>query len=485
MNDVVFSPVSAVRTELGADDPLAASVSRLARSDYETRAVLDETTASDWPGDIAGRLLLTLSRQARAGHGDQERLDELFEAVLEGLEPNGHFGPTVSDVVDEQQVACHGWVVSGLLQFGALRSDARAAAAARRVVEALILPALGRLDSYPRHRMPHALGAASGTATFRTAGWVLSSDTWCVMLTLNALVPYFEIDPRDDVRAAIETLLEMLDGVDLVAQGAQLHATLAAARNLAAFAASTGNVAARDRAIALWDAYATRGRTLNWATFNWFGRPDSWTEPCAIVDSVLLGLSLYDLTSDPRYLDEVAFIEANGLGFAEREDGSFGLDSVATPEEPTIAVIHPDARWCCTMRGGLGLMALRDGSYRARGGELEVLLPRTARVVDAGWEVEFTLLDADVLEAVVRATPAGGGELHGPRIDGGVRVEPRPEPYRVALTTFSPPPDLADGSGLEFVGADLLVDTDDEVTVRLRDAPKDVGRRTSLIRSRP
>ncbi|GGF37792.1 hypothetical protein [Subtercola lobariae] len=393
------------------DARLAASFDRLCQPDYDTAAVIAETIVDAWPGDLAGRLLLSLSRFARAGFPALPHATELVEGMLEAVNAEGYFGEVLGEVVDEQQVACHGWVVSGLLQYAAVSGDARASVAAFRIVDALLLPALARLDSYPFERDTSAdVGEASGSAEVILNGWRLSTDIWCVFLALNGLVPSFQQSGRSDIAAAIVLLRAVLDRVDVVAKRAQLHATLAAARCLADFA-EAGGVAARPAvaggaggpvdssrdtavvadangsadataaaaatatatataefraaaatAVRLYNAYAAHGRTLNYATFNWFGRPDSWTEPCAIVDSLALAYTLWRLTGEQRYLDDAQRIEYNALDTAERANGSFGLDSVMTPEHPELREVHPDARWCCTMRGALGLLEARENS---------------------------------------------------------------------------------------------------------------------------
>lgn len=409
MTDVVFSPRSPFQAipTIG----LTRSGERLNRSDYATEAVIAETVVDTWPGDLAGRLLLTLGRRCRAGFEDTSRLTERFDAMLLATDGHGRFGPALGDVVDEQQVACHGWVVSGYLQYAAVTGDDRGYEAANRVIADLILPALDRFDTYPRHRAVVSSGAASGSADRIEGGWLLSTDTWCVLLALGALVPAFEARASDEIRRAVVKLRDAVADIDLVVEQAQLHATLAAARNFARFAEIAGDEESRAVAERLYSAYVAHGRTLNRATFNWFGRADSWTEPCAIVDSIGTALSLWRLTGDERYIADVELIEHNALAFAGREDGSFGLDSIATPENPVLTTIHSDARWCCTVRGGLGLVELSDGAAELRrhddGDELIVVLPRSGTLAAHGWSIR---IDTDypqssAVDVVVEAAP--------------------------------------------------------------------------------
>ncbi|MDT3318138.1 hypothetical protein Q9S71_15020 [Microbacterium sp. KSW4-11] len=409
MTDVVFSPAPTFLTSLETDDRLRASVARLRGRDYGTTAAIEESTASDWPGDVAGRLLLTLSRFARDGHETRDRTRELFEAMLDTTADVGYFGTASANEINEQQVACHGWVVSAYLQYEVVSDDPRALDAATRVVDELILPALAKLSQYPRERELVDIGEPSGTAMMERNGWLLSTDTWCVFLALNALVPVWERTRRRDIHRAIVDMAGVANEVDFVAQRAQLHASLAAARNLARFAVLSGSEEAENAAVRIYRDYVQSGRTLNWATFNWFGRHDTWTEPCAIVDSIGLEFALFDLTGDPGHLENIRRIEHNAMAFAQRDDGSFGLDAIATAAHPEIYSISDDAWWCCTMRGALGVIDLRDRSARFNDQSrcVEVLVPRSGIFEDArlpGWRLLF-VKQGDVLTIEVASAP--------------------------------------------------------------------------------
>jgi uncharacterized protein len=428
LTDVHFSPHAGFHTSLASDELLRDSVTRLGREDYDFDVVVSDSVADGWPGDLAGRLLLTLGRLARAAHVPLSRPSALFERMLAATSGLGYFGAPLGAVVDEQQVACHGWVASAYFQFGVLSGDDRGPAAGMRVVDELLLPALSRLDDYPANRPALTGGAPAGAATETINGWLISTDTWCVLLSLNALVPAWEHSGREDIRDAIERLIATIDGIDLVSQRAQLHASLAAGRNAARFAELTGSTDALRVAADVYDAYVAHGRTLNWATYNWFDRSDTWTEPCAIVDSVGAALALWRLTGEDRYVHDVVAIERNGLAFAEKSDGSFGLDTIATAADPTISLVHPDARWCCTVRGAIGLMELRDRSVELRGDVLLIVLPRSGRLRDAGWDIELeSQADGSAVRAtVVRAPPGSSSPLivDGPLVAGSVRLPP-------------------------------------------------------------
>ncbi|MBT2486898.1 MULTISPECIES: beta-L-arabinofuranosidase domain-containing protein [unclassified Microbacterium] len=452
---------------LDEDHALRASVERLLRDDYDVTDVMRSTLASDWPGDLAGRLLLSLARYARAGMPTLERATQLNEAMLDALTPRGYLGPEAREIVDEQQVACHGWVAAGLLQFFHVTGDDRSRRAAFRVIDALIAPALRRRD-YPWERVISVYGGApSGTATEVIDGWAVSSDVWCVLLSLNALVPAALESGRSDLAALIVELTQTVSTLDFVAHEAQLHAVLAAARNLADWSLATGDRQAGDAATALYRTYEREGRTLNHATFNWFGRADSWTEPCAIVDSIGIAVSLHELTGDDRYRADAARIAHNGLAFAERLDGSFGLDTIATSQDPILAAIEPDAHWCCTIRGAVGLLECRETAAVMSGHALVVtdLYPgahavhtasgawriRQSTRYPAGTTVEFTVIEAPetTAEFVI--------EIRIEEVVRTVSLAPRAGATETVQLEFSPRRELMGEAEVMRVGPVLLV----------------------------
>jgi len=162
---------------------------------------------------------------------------------------------------------------------------------------------------------------------------------------------------------------EMADAflkIDLTGARMQTHATLSATRGILRLAEKDNDEALLKAAQKVFGLYVASGMTENFANFNWFSRPDTWTEPCAIVDSMMCALTLFRLTEDPYYARLANRIWYNGLGFAQRPNGGFGTDrcvgpagDVLTPSSGGIS----EAYWCCTMRGAEGLRARAEGSF--------------------------------------------------------------------------------------------------------------------------
>lgn len=349
---------------------LAASQHRLQEADYDAAPVLEDGVTGAWPGDCPGRLVLALSRLASVTGEQPRQLQELVDGLPGRLNARGHLGPVHRAAVDEQQLAGHGWLVSGLLAHHRLTGQDRSRTLALDIVRGLFLPAASRLPHYPRRRPGDDTGGeASGSVVGREGGWLLSSDTYCVLIALEGLVTAYAASRDRELADAVEALAYLVDRDDPPASRAQLHATLTAARCLHDFHELTGSATALATARRLYDLYGAHGRTTHYATWNWFGRPDSWTEPCAVTDSVILALGLWRTTREWRYLEDVHAIEHNGLGHAQKPNGGFGLDSVTGPGQPWLTNVHPDAAWCCTMRGPVGLAELHERGYSlVRGG---------------------------------------------------------------------------------------------------------------------
>ena len=101
----------------------------------------------------------------------------------------------------------------------------------------------------------------------------------------------------------------------------------------------------------------------NYETWNWVGRPE-WTEPCAIVDSLLVAVDLWRYTGQAKWLEDAHRIAVNAVGATQRANGGFGLDSCPGRKgSPWLNVHTPEAHWCCTMRGGEGLSRLAQDAW--------------------------------------------------------------------------------------------------------------------------
>src|SRR5258708_10018723 len=98
-----------------------------------------------------------------------------------------------------------------------------------------------------------------------------------------------------------------------------------------------------------YQLYRSVAMTENYANYNWFGRPETWTEPCAVIDSFMVATQLWQHTGDAKYLEDAHLIWANGVGHGQRATGGFGTDSCAGPDTPFIKIEIYEAFFCFTL----------------------------------------------------------------------------------------------------------------------------------------
>ena len=151
------------------------------------------------------------------------------------MNERGYLGP-VQEALDEQQLAGHGWLVSGLLEAYALLADPALLSMARRMVDGLFMQVRGKMADYPSNPADRIVaGEAAGTHVTTLAGWTISSDTGCVFIALEGLVKAHAIFQRAHEKELIDEMLASFRAMNLVGLSAQLHASLTATRQMLAY----------------------------------------------------------------------------------------------------------------------------------------------------------------------------------------------------------------------------------------------------------
>ena len=156
--------------------------------------------------------------------------------------------------------------------------------------------------------------------------------------------------------------------IDFVESNCQTHATLTAARGIFRFYRTTGEKQYLDMAENIFQRYCDKGMTANFANFNWFGKP-FWTEPCAIVDSLLLAVQLFHETSKYLYAQLANRIYINAFRRAQRPNGGAGCDSCLCESEKELKVLMYEAFFCCTMRYAEGLLCVYENTLFEENGK--------------------------------------------------------------------------------------------------------------------
>ncbi len=349
---------------------------RLESDLYQPRNIFSDshpTISLDWPGDFEGRTILALVLQARATHREPVYLEEIMRQVPLRLNQKGYFGALQGDTINEQQLSGHGWLLRGLCEYYIWKKDEKVKKYIQDIVQNLALPTRGHHKDYPilPEERNANVGEMSGTTQNVINNWLLSSDIGCDFIFLDGVVQAYSLFPTPELKELIDEMTARFLQVDLVGIKAQTHSTLTGLRALMRYDEITGDQHLLNEVIKRYRIYREQGITENYENFNWFCRPE-WTEPCAIIDSYILAVQLWQKTGDPLYLEDAHHIYYNAICHTQRDNGGFGCDNCTGPVDLQLKVKAYEAYWCCTMRGGEGLARAIQYSYFTKDNDLYI-----------------------------------------------------------------------------------------------------------------
>ena len=328
----------------------------------------------DWPGDFPGRTILAQTLTARSTKKYPAYLDDIVTLLPRYFNERGYLGTVMPDgEFDEQQLSGHSWLLRGLCEYCMYRGDKSETVLEyiKNIVNNLFIPAQPHYADYPSlpSQRKADTGDMSGTVVNKVGAWHLSSDTCCAFIPIDGITAAFELTGDVRILMLAETMIELFSKIDLFSIKAQTHASLTAARGILRMFSFTKNRKYFDTAEKIFDLYINRGMTSAYQNYNWFGRPE-WTEPCAVIDSFMVAMQLYTVTSNTKYIDYAQRILYNGIYRGQRPNGGFGCDSCAV--DGLIKNHCYEAFWCCTMRGGEGLARAAQYSYIVDGNRIIV-----------------------------------------------------------------------------------------------------------------
>lgn len=355
-----IKPISYTDIKIGGElnTRLQKNFDRLESQMYSADKVFpsNENTQSEWPGDIEGRLMLGLVLDAQATHREPKYLAEMVHKLPEKLNKNGYFGSIQKDIITEQQLSGNGWFLRALCEYYLWKRDPTVKGYIQTIINNLVLPTKGYHANYPivPEERKKNIGGASGTTQATIGRWKLSSDIGCDFIFLDGVVQAYQIIPSTELKDLIDEMITRFLQIDLKKMNMQTHATLTGVRALLRYYMITKKPYLLKEAEQHYLLYRSNATTANFENFNWFGRPE-WTEPCAVVDSYMVSVQLWQLSNKPVYLEDAHHIYYNGLGYDQHGNGGFGLSNCTIPGNNSLKVIENEAWWCCTMRGAEGL----------------------------------------------------------------------------------------------------------------------------------
>lgn len=314
---------------------------------------------AEWPGDKEGRALLAFVSHYKINSRKIPCMDLMIEKIPEVTNGKCFFGCKSGEVLLEQQLSGTSWYLRGLCEYYEQFEDERAAEYMKKTVENVYLPTKGRYSGYPTERKEEA-GGVDGHTVGITGGWNLSTDIGCAFMSIDGLSHYYKITKDTQVKELLDEMSETFDKIDKYALKAQTHCTLTAARGFVRMYDVTGETEYLARAERIFTLYVNKGMTYTYQNFNWFAKGDTWTEPCAIVDSLMLAVMLYKETKEEKYRTYAARIYFNGFASLQRPNGGAGTDDTVSETTHTLRAQMYEAFFCCSMRLAEGLWFIKE-----------------------------------------------------------------------------------------------------------------------------
>ncbi|MBR6772433.1 MAG: glycoside hydrolase family 127 protein [Clostridia bacterium] len=341
---------------------IALNLNRFETGDYYQFENIFSPEDYDWQGDKEGRALLAFASHCKISGTKIPCMDKLISAWDTKTNSKGFFGADYGNMIHEQQLSGHSWVLRGLCEHYELFGEENDLRRIRDICENLFLNRKGRFLSYPTDRSEDNSGGVSGSESVTIGNWILSSDVGCAFMAIDGLSHAYKVLKDENILALLDEMIPAFEKIDKVKIKMQTHCSLTAGRGMMRLYELTENKKYLLSAQKLWNTYVYGGGiTATYQNLNWWGRPDSWTEPCAIVDSIMLSVGLYKATGNEEYRSFAAKAYHNGLATAQRPNGGAGTDTVVSKEgKDTLYSDIPEAFFCCTMRLAEGLWFINE-----------------------------------------------------------------------------------------------------------------------------
>ena len=332
---------------------------RLKGDPYYQTGQIFSPSQYEWYGDKEGRALLAFVCHYKISGQKINCMDEMLLHMKSKTNEQLFFGPCFKKRIHEQQLSGHSWLLRGLCEYHEQFKDPFSIHMISSICKRLYLPTRRKFHTYPINRTAKRNGNVSGNTIAVQNGWILSTDVGCAFMSIDGLSHAYQLLKDETIKELIDEMIDVYLHIDKKALMVQTHCTLTAARGMLRMYEITGDTKYLNGAVSIYDLYTKDGgMTCTYQNVNWWGRNDTWTEPCAIVDSLILACKLYLFLGEDHYRKTAARIYHNGLASAQRSNGGAGTDSVVTTDtngSDTLFSQLYEAYFCCTMRLAEGL----------------------------------------------------------------------------------------------------------------------------------
>lgn len=342
---------------------IALNFNRLADSSYYQIDEVFAPDSYDWPADKEGRALLSFVSHYKISGKKIPCMTQMIEKLPSKLNEKGYLGTVRDDIISEQQLSGHSWLLRGLCEYYEQLSDEAVLNIIKGITENLFMPTKNRFDTYPIDRQVKDEGDVSGNEIGYCNDWLLSSDVGCAFMSIDGLSHVYKITKNEILKELLDEMIDTYLSIDKISLRVQTHCTLTAARGMMRLYSVTAEEKYLNGAKDIYELYVNGGgMTYTYQNLNWWQRPDSWTEPCAVVDSLMLSLELFKATNEESYRKTAARVYHNGFSTLQRDNGGAGTDSVVTDESPwnELKARTYEAEFCCSMRLSEGLWYINE-----------------------------------------------------------------------------------------------------------------------------
>ncbi len=400
-------------TEKELTTRIALNFNRLEDSAYYQIDGVFSPAEYDWPADKEGRALLAFVSHYKINGKKIPCMTQMIERLPSSLNEWGYMGTTRTDVIVEQQLSGHSWLLRGLCEYYEQFADEYTLRIIKNITKNLFLRTKGHYASYPTVRSSKEEGGVSGTEIGYCNNWLLSSDVGCAFMSVDGLSHVYQLTKNKAVRELLDEMIDVYLAIDKIKLRMQTHCTLTAARGMMRMYAVTSENRYLNGAKEIYDLYVNGGgMTDTYHNLNWWNRPDTWTEPCAIVDSLMLALKLYKATDEETYRKTATRIYHNGFSTLQRDNGGAGTDTIVTKDSPWdyLKAQMYEAYFCCTMRLAEGLWYIHENTsllYAETTGQIT----KNADGIYTDGDIIYTLPDEALFPYAEESVSVDGMEL--------------------------------------------------------------------------
>ncbi len=334
------------------------SYQRLSQTPYFQIENVFSPSTYGWQGDKEGRALLAFVSHYKMTGQKIPCMEQLLSQYDQKCNELSYLGKIQTDIISEQCLSGHSWVLRGFCEHYEQFHDDFSLEKLTAITENLYLPLISLYENYPLERENVERGGVSGTDLGVVGRWLLSTDIGCAFMAIDGLSHVYRITKNEKVKELLDVMIRKYLSFDKIAIRAQTHCTLSAGRGMIRMYQLTDDIFYLNGAKSIYDLYVhDGGMTYTYQNLNWWRRANTWTEPCAIIDSLMLATELYLETQEEHYRKTAARIFCNGFATLQRENGGAGTDTIVTAESPwdTLAMKSYEAIFCCTMRLAEGL----------------------------------------------------------------------------------------------------------------------------------